>query len=63
MTNWIYSKENDLELRTCPKCMSTQVKSPKTGEWVIYFTYERILKFHENLINHIEEDCCHGNED
>ena len=54
---WIYSKENDQDIRTCPMCRLTEIKS--NDEWITFLTWERIEKYMEAYYHGIEENCSH----
>ncbi len=42
-----YWKDGELQIRTCLYCKISECMSPDDGEWLIYFTPERLEYLHE----------------
>ena len=52
-----YWKDKGLEIRTCKNCKTSEAKSPVDGVWVCYFTYERVIRACDQLLETGFADC------
>lgn len=51
-TYFRYWTDDDLKIRTCHECKSSEFKSPDDGVWILYCTRERLLWVCDQLDKH-----------